>query len=373
MDKRGIPFFQAGRIICLLPLLCVVLNAFTLPSIHIDPLTISSTRLSSAINNVDWGRKTVLQLQKELRSRNLSDRGSKTDLIKRLEALNTVKEQKNAPDTSSRQGPASPVQKKDTPAESTVDNQRWVEIGSDEETRIENYLRKHKQNIDNKRGNNRSADKRMNTIIDVTSTSTPTSTTTSPETEDATINNDAYDNTRSWKKTSDTQPRNGSARTWKTKESRQFLSIDKDDFLKPYDAAIEMNTIDNSESSQNYPFVNGVEEKSVHGSTKSDSSSTQAPNSPSEFSEGANGLVENDDEILFEATQGKDGSNYDLEDPIPETSPFTNNLDRDEPSPFQVLGVEPGATMVEIKSAYRKKVRLEIIFFWCLQNLIIQI
>eukprot|EP00980_Cylindrotheca_fusiformis_P014715 scaffold4004_cov105-Cylindrotheca_fusiformis.AAC.14 len=283
------------RVVSLLPLLlCVVLiKAFNLPSssssIHsIKSATYSSTitTLSSAINNVDWGRKTVLALQKELRSRGLSDKGTKTDLIERLESLNTHKDHQQQQQQHQRQ----PVPKKQrresnqTKAAASTTNQRtggggdntngvasspfqnhtWVDMDSEEARRIENYLKKHKQEADQKKVKKEDSNGQLNswtryvpveepreTIIDVTSTSTspstpvkPSATTTSTEVPNGKTKGNLAESAIS----AAAKPPNRTTRSWpKSKESRAFLSIDKDDFLTPYDAAVEMSALDNGE------------------------------------------------------------------------------------------------------------------------------
>jgi hypothetical protein len=149
---------SVGRVISLLPLLCIVLQAFTLPSkYYIDPVRFF-TSLSSAINNVEWGRKSVLQLQEELRSRGLSDKGTKTDLMQRLEALNTVKEQQqqqqqsmpkqSMPKQQGESDQTDPFIKQKSYKKNVAppfQNQMLVDMDSDEARRIENYLKKYKQ------------------------------------------------------------------------------------------------------------------------------------------------------------------------------------------------------------------------------------
>jgi hypothetical protein len=383
---------SVGRVICLLPLLCVVLQAFTLPSIYyIDPVKFS-TSLSSAINNVEWGRKSVLQLQEELRSRGLSDKGTKTDLMQRLEALNTVKEQHlQQPSIPKQQGESDqtdPFIKHKSYKNNVAppsQNQTLVDMDSDEARRIENYLKKFKQQANqnakqqglngqpNSWTRNGRLEEQRETIIDVTSTATSSSTPVTPPTRPGNIANN--NNTVASTASTNTKPSNGASRSWpKTgKESRQFLSIDKDDFLKPYDAAVEMSAIDNRgvESAAAEPETVATPEPeiavtptpAVNNDVNEDVPKTgndeRVETTGSENVDGLKDFVEdfNNAEQEFSVDAQKTTL---VQDTVPEQDPTSDaTWSRDEPYPFQILGVEPGATMMEIKSAYRKKVCIE--------------
>jgi hypothetical protein len=380
-----------GRVLSLLPLLCVVLQAFTLPSIYYIDQVIFSTSLSFAINNVEWGRNSVLQLQEELRSRGLSDKGTKTDLMQRLEALNPVEEHQQQHSIPKQQGesdqtdPFSKHKSYKKNGAPPFQNQTLVDMNSDEARRIENYLKKYKlqanQNAKQQDLNgqpnpwtrNGRVEEQREMIIDVTSTATSSSTPVTPPTRTGNIANN--NNTAASTASTNTKPRNGASPSWpKTgKESRQFLNIDKDDFLQPYVAAVEMSAIDNrgveSAAAEQEtvatpepeiavtptPEVNSDVNEKVPKTGNGERVQTTGSENVNELRD----FVEdfNDAEQEFSVDAQKTTL---VQDTVPEQDPTSDaTWSRDEPYPFQVLGVEPGATMMEIKSAYGKKVCIE--------------
>lgn len=381
-----------------------MLNAFPLvPSIHNNPIIrslVSTSRLSSAINNVEWGRKTVLQLQKELRSRGLSDKGTKTDLIQRLESLNTVSDNNSNKGQHQRR----PVQKEqqedeEVPPKATttagndkkekqsappplstsqLENQSLVDMDSDEARRIENYLKKHKQQADGKETQKENKDpsnpwiryrpveeERRERIIDVTSTATsPSVPVKAPPTATGKTNASPADSAT---RRGPEEKRNG--RTWpKNKESRQFLSIDKDDFLRPYDAAVEMSVIDNGGGETPVKQQPALAEVSVAVSE------TTPFEEKEEVPIKSNAVTAAEKQTRNENVNGmlkefvEDFNNAERETPALDppqnkttTTPIETSQQQKDPTfdatwAYKVLGVEPGVTMTEIKYAYSKKV-----------------
>ncbi|KAL3935793.1 MAG: hypothetical protein SGBAC_008757 [Bacillariaceae sp.] len=501
-----------------------------------------SSQLASAINNVDWGRKTVLQLQKELRLRDLSDKGSKTVLIQRLEALNTVKDshhnqRDNVKTNTNTNGPSSESSyagsgassyatsssagSKSAPdaafktAKSLAQNQTMVDMDSDEARRIENYLKKVKQQQKTRQrppqrkprptqqqqqqqqqqqrsppqqrppqrrpqstvqspsysspGQQLRADPFMNgqslmqpnpsppsqrprrkeTIIDVTSTATYASRPSPPPPASSRASSpqrsedDIYDSAASassqqatWGRnsfqpaprsppTSPSQPPKPSEQTvtatsytsepppkkWSgtKKESRAFLSIDKDDFLMPYDAAVEMNSVGASAAKENLSEIKSnadvlpdldkgsakstldkgaIEVSTVEGNgNKGGVNGINGVNGADEMplirvnemnSNGADEALVNEINYMNDAeeisvkgpTVSVDRRKSEVHDASKEVFFLDKESEearingvavdeglwtRDEPYPFEVLGVEAGASMSEIKSAYRKK------------------
>ena len=300
--------------IVFLPLLFVVLSAFHVPTSWNSH---SSSRLFSALNNVNWSRKSVLQLQKELRSRGLSIAGSKEDLIRRLENLNTIRErnQDREPTRMKAMWPKENEQRPTLPTNGRPRQQRWVrekeyshyrdvedlqdiprhqerqeqqkwlEADLEQEARIENYLRMHKQQTIMEQQQQQRRRKYLVANDRIMDAPVEGHRILHPQNEQEWLQryyNQEYEEQHSGGKTdgiidvhprppfqsfggpraanqdyivvpkSTNTPRNNDQNNnnWnqarKKMESRQFLSIDKDDFLKPYDAAIETKSSDES-------------------------------------------------------------------------------------------------------------------------------
>jgi len=109
--------------------------------------------------------------------------------------------------------------------------------------------------------------------------------------------------------------------------------------------------------------VNGIDD-AVNGINGVVNHNEETVNGMADSVNGSKSTDHNDDTskeevFFFDATQQQQQSDNDDEAKINggdatavEEGPWTT---RDEPYPFEVLGVEPGATMSEIKAAYRKK------------------
>lgn len=435
------------KIIVFLPLLFVVLSAFHVPTSWNSH---SSSRLFSALNNVNWSRKSVLQLQKELRSRGLSIAGSKEDLIRRLENLDTIREknQDREPTRMKAMWPKENEQRPTLPTNGRPRQQRWVrekeyshyrdvedlqdiprhqerqeqqkwlEADLEQEARIENYLRMHKQQTimeqqqQQRRRKYLVANDRRNRdpIMDATVEGHRIQ---HPQNEQEWLQryyNQEYEEQHSGGKTDEiidvhprpsfqsfggpraanqdyivapkstnTPPNNDqNNNNWnqarKKMESRQFLSIDKDDFLKPYDAAIETKSSDES-GEDFYKAALEFETKQQKLLKEEDNfleKIEKSSDSSGDLSAKQNNKDITDETLKDSKKDNGEGNDFFLgsqseNEKEPEANSVTDaTWSRNEPYPFEVLGVAPGATMAEIKAAYRKKVRISKMFF-CLR------